>query len=160
MKTRFLIVPCLLAACSATPPQSPPTNVAFAPTRVDVSKFQSGEERDSVVKEIGEPDVVSDQDNGDRCEMYRVDSTAQGTFRPRPTPGLGPIIVFGNYYIPPNRWNGVDLNHHVVVCYKNEKLVRVMANPCPSPACANAPSSPGLRRAPAASAGKSAPTSP
>ena len=161
MKARFLIVPCLLAACSATAPGSARTNVGLARTRLDVSKFQPGEERDSIVKQIGEPDVVSDQaqDNGEKCEVYTVDTTGQKTFRRRATPGLGPMVVFGYYYMPPNRWS-LDPNHLVVVCYKNEKLIRVIAKPCPSAACANAPSSPSLRAPAASTTGKSTSTSP
>jgi hypothetical protein len=108
---------------------------------VDVSKFQLGEERDSVVKQIDEPDWVADQYNRDRCEVYYLDTTAQGTFRHRVKPAVmgdnpqGAFVVPGAF--PPDWWNRVVvLNRGVVFCYKNEKLVRVMAKPCPSAACA------------------------
>jgi len=163
MKTRLLLLSCLVAACSATSSASPPTSDAFAKTtiRMNVSKFQPGEERDSLVKEIGEPDLVSDQANGERREVYSVYKKGQETLRHRSTP-LGPkFYVFGDYYVPPNRWEGadLDLNHFVVLCYESEKLIRVIAKPCPSAACLNAPSSPNPGRAPAGLAtGKSTPS--
>lgn len=142
MKARLLIALCLLAGCLATPLASLPARVGGpAATRVDVSKFQLGEERDSVVKQIDEPDWVADQYNRDRCEVYYLDTTAQGTFRHRVKPAVmgdnpqGAFVVPGAF--PPDWWNRVVvLNRGVVFCYKNEKLVRVMAKPCPSAACA------------------------
>jgi hypothetical protein len=168
MKTRFLIVPCLLAACSATPPGSPPTSVAFAPkTRVDVSKFQPGEDRDSIVNNIGEADWLTYQDDGDRCDVYNVAARKQGIFRYSPPRSPSMMMGYGQpgtYEVmggPPfDQWPLAAVRSHVVLCYKNSKLVRLIADPCPSAACPT-PSSPALRPPPAASVtGKPTQTSP
>jgi hypothetical protein len=106
MKT-FLLLSCLLAACSPTLSGSPSLGVNFGPTRVEVSKFQPGETRDSVVEQIGEPEYVAYQENGDRREVYSVDSTAQGSFCHRNAPPmgvntqLGPFMAIGT--VAPSR---------------------------------------------------------
>lgn len=144
MKTQVLLLSCLLTACSAASPTSQPPGDAFEKKTIpmDISKFQPGDERDSLVKEIGEPDEVSDQANGEKCEVYFVKRNGQETLHDKMTPaGPGPFYGFGNYYNSPDGWQGIDLTHVVVLCYRKDKLVRALSKPCPSAACLNASSS-------------------
>jgi hypothetical protein len=83
VRLRLLVVlSCLLTACAAAPLASAPTNVSsgnpsIQKVVVNISQFRPGEERDSIVKEIGEPAIVSDQSNGERCEVYAVQKVGQ-----------------------------------------------------------------------------------
>jgi hypothetical protein len=85
-----------------------------------ISQFQSAKERDSLVLEIREPDVVSGQANGDRCEQYfgaRIDGHEFS--RPKKPDGGGTFYAFGEYYDSPDRWEGSEgAKHMVILCYK------------------------------------------
>ncbi len=145
----FLVVTASSATQSASPSPSP--SAAMAPTRVEVSKLQPGEARDSVVKEIGGPDVVLDQANGEKCEAYGLQRNGQETFRQKlklRSVLTSYLFSYNYYYDSPDQWQGLDLNKVVVLCYRKKKLVRVLSKPCPSPACSKAPSLPGFLSGP------------
>src|SRR5260370_38601905 len=94
MKAQFLVALSLVLGCSATPPAKPPARVPStyilgmglppARTSVDLSKIQIGEDRHSVVRQIGEPDFsATSRRDGAKCDVYTVEVNPQGTFRTR-----------------------------------------------------------------------------
>lgn len=155
MRRRLLLLSCLLAVCSAG--FSPTSTSLKEMRRLDLLEFQPGEKRDSLVKEIGEPDLVSDQANGEKCEAYAIQRYEQEAFHQKIMPrsvlatylrGGGDGGIAGAGYNPyqgnsPLLWQGLDLNRAVVLCYRKEELVRVLSKSCPSRwACSDPPSSP------------------
>ncbi len=120
MKTQFLLLPWLLVACAANSAASTAARAGPEPARVDLSKFQPGEQRGSIAARIGEPELVLALDNGDKCEVYSAyitDKTLHHGFAPESGRGLNPeqTILIPINSIRLDQLNAANLNHRVVL---------------------------------------------
>jgi hypothetical protein len=73
MKARLLVVLSLVTGCSVY-------MEATRPAPVDLSKFQLGEERYSVIEQLGAPETT-EASGANSCDLYRLYTTGHGTFR-------------------------------------------------------------------------------
>jgi hypothetical protein len=128
MKARLLVVLSLVTGCSVY-------MEATRPAPVDLSKFQLGEERYSVIEQLGAPETT-EASGANSCDLYRLYTTGHGTFRKVATiVGEGATdVVF-----PPAEilWSGGqaatrDKKTPVWFCYKNKKLLSASAGSDPS----------------------------
>ncbi len=136
-KTRFGVRPinvsvillCLLAGCSVY-------MEATRPTPVDLSKFQPGQNRDSVVQQLGVPVTTEASSGGESCDLYELLVTGHGTFRKAATmfvEGATDVIIpVAELIWTPTQAVTRDQKHPVWFCYESQKLVSVGTKPSPS----------------------------
>ncbi len=129
MKARFLVVLCLLAGCSVY-------MEATRPTPVDLSKFHPGDERDSVLEQLGVPDSTEVQPGGESCDLYRLYTTGHGTVRKVATmvgEGATDVVMpLAELLWTPAQALTKDEKHPIWFCYKNKKLISVGTKPSPT----------------------------
>jgi hypothetical protein len=136
-KTRLRVRPinlsaillCLLAGCSVY-------MEATRPAPVDLSKFQPGQDRDSVVQQLGVPVTTEAQPGGESCDLYELFVTGHGTFRKAATmfvEGASDVVMpVAELLWTPAQAVTRDQKHPEWFCYETQKLVSVGAKPSPS----------------------------
>lgn len=115
---------------------------ATRPTPVDLSKFQHGQERNSVVEQLGAPITTEVQPEGDSCDLYELFVTGHGTLRKVATmfvEGATDVVMPAAELLwSPTQAVTRDQKHPVWFCYENQKIVSV--GPKPSPSASPTPS--------------------
>jgi hypothetical protein len=135
-RTRFgarsivcVILLCLLAGCSVY-------MEAARPTPVDLAKFRPGQDRDSVVQQLGNPVTTEVQTGGESCDLYELFVTGHGTLRKAATmfvEGATDVVMPAAELLwTPSQAVTRDQKHPIWFCYESQKLVSVGPKPSSS----------------------------
>lgn len=100
------------------------------PTPVDLSQFQPGETRDSVVERLGTPASVASETDGASCDLYNLYTHgygAAGKAGIAVLEGAADVFTLGLAEVITTPAEGLTKNqtHPVTFCYRDAKLARV-----------------------------------
>jgi hypothetical protein len=100
------------------------------PTPVDLSQFDPGQTRDSVLERLGSPQDTVKESDGSSCDMYELYTRGYGAGGKIPiaiAEGAADFFTLGLAEILLTPTEGVTKNgkHPVTFCYKDQKVVRI-----------------------------------
>ncbi len=104
---------------------------ATRPTPVDLTKFQTGESRDSVIEQLGTPGGIASEADGASCDSYRLYTHGYGAGGKVPIAvleGAADVFTLGLAEAITTPVEGATKNqvHTVTFCYTAGKLVRLV----------------------------------
>ena len=113
----------LLGACS-------PVLEATRPTPTNLSQFQTGDARDSVVQRLGPPLTTNSAPDGASCDLYQLYTRGYGAGGKAPimlAETAADVVTLGLAEVILTPTEGVTRNekHPVTFCYRDGKLLRV-----------------------------------
>jgi hypothetical protein len=97
---------------------------ATRPTPVDLTRFQPGQERNSVVEQLGIPITTEVQADGDSCDLYELFLTGHGSIRKATmfVEGATDVVMPAAELLwSPTQAVTRDKKHPVWFCYENQK---------------------------------------
>jgi len=103
---------------------------ATRPTPVDLSKFEPGQSRDTVVEQLGIPKGTTPEADGASCDSYELYTHGYGASGKIPVAfleGAADAFTLGLAEVVTTPVEGATKNelHPVTICYRGGKLVRV-----------------------------------
>jgi hypothetical protein len=103
---------------------------ATRPTPVDLTEFQEGATRDSVLEKLGSPQSTATESDGASCDFYKLYTKGYGAGGKIPiavAEGAADFFTLGLAEVVLTPTEGVTKNelHPVAFCYKDQKLARV-----------------------------------
>jgi hypothetical protein len=103
---------------------------ATRPTPVDLSQFQPGDTRDSVIQKVGVPLIVSSEADGASCDSYNLYTRgygAAGKAGIAMLEGAADVFTLGLAEVITTPTEALTKNetHPVTFCYRDSKLARV-----------------------------------
>lgn len=107
---------------------------ATRPTPVDLSQFDVGQTRDSVLESLGSPQSTVTESDGASCDIYDLYTKGYGAGGKIPiavAEGAADFFTLGLAEIVLTPTEGVTKNekHPVTFCYKDQKVVRIITTP-------------------------------
>jgi hypothetical protein len=100
------------------------------PTPVDLSEFEPGQTRDSVLERLGSPQGTVTESDGASCDLYELYTHGYGAGGKIPiaiAEGAADVFTLGLAEVLLTPTEGVTENakHPVTFCYKDQKIVRI-----------------------------------
>lgn len=107
---------------------------ATRPTPVDLSQYEVGETRDSVLERLGSPMSTVAESDGASCDIYELYTRGYGAGGKIPiavAEGAADLFTLGLAEIVLTPTEGVTKNekHPVTFCYKDQKIARIITTP-------------------------------
>lgn len=107
---------------------------ATRPTPVDLSPYDIGQTRDSVLESLGSPQSTVTESDGASCDIYDLYTKGYGAGGKVPiavAEGAADFFTLGLAEIVLTPTEGVTKNekHPVTFCYKDQKVVRIITAP-------------------------------
>jgi hypothetical protein len=104
---------------------------ATRPTPVDLTQFQTGESRDSVIEQLGSPTATATEADGASCDSYHLYTRGYGAGGKVPIAvleGAADVFTLGLAEAITTPVEGATKNqvHPVTFCYTGGKLVRLV----------------------------------
>jgi hypothetical protein len=135
------------------------------PTPVDMSQFDPGQTRDSVLERLGAPQDTITESDGSSCDVYELYTHGYGAGGKIPiaiAEGAADVVTLGLAEVLLTPTEGVTKNakHPVTFCYKDQKIVRITGDGASQTGEASAVTAAESDRARAPSASPSAQLSP
>ncbi len=102
------------------------------PTPTDLSQFQTGDARDSIIERLGPPLATNVQSDGESCDSYQLYTKGYGAVGKVPiavAEAAADVFTIGLAEVVMTPAEGVTRNekHPVTFCYRDGKLSRVTA---------------------------------
>ena len=135
---------------------------ATRPDPTDLSQFDRGQSRDSVIDKLGAPVSTIAESNGVSCDMYQLYTSGYGAGGKIPiavAEGAADVFTLGLAEVILTPAEGVTKNqkHPIGFCYRDQKLVRLSGENVPVFADSNPPVTAGSHALPQEAAGGWAP---
>ncbi len=112
---------------------------ATRPTPVDLTEYQPGQTRDSVLERLGPPDGSAKESDGADCDFYKLYTKGYGAGGKIPIAFLESAADFfsiglAEAVLTPTEGATKNEKHPVTVCYKDSKIARVSTDTAPGSA--------------------------